>query len=171
MKLIIVFTVVVLCIASGRGARAQPPADTVLVDQRGTNFTLHELRGKPVVLTFVATRCTDACPIAEAVFAQLVRRGVRAQLVTISLDPAYDTPFVISRFARILGAASPQWRIATGVPKAIDKVLAGFGVTRLARDEHSALVYCIDDRGEVAKVLPLSTATAEDVSAWLAVRS
>jgi cytochrome oxidase Cu insertion factor (SCO1/SenC/PrrC family) len=102
---------------------------------------------------------------------QLARRGVRAQLVTISLDPDYDTPFVISRFARALGANSPQWRIATGAPKAIDKVLAGFGATRLTRDEHSALVYCIDDRGELAKVLPLSTATAEDVSAWLAVRS
>jgi cytochrome oxidase Cu insertion factor (SCO1/SenC/PrrC family) len=66
MKPIIVFAVLVLCVASGRSARAQPTADTVLVDQRGTPFTLHGLRGKPVVLTFVATRCTDACPIAAA---------------------------------------------------------------------------------------------------------
>ena len=71
-------------------------AIAALVDQRGTPFTLRGLRGEPVVLAFVATRCSDACPIADAMFAQLARRGVRAQFVTITLDPSYDTPFVMS---------------------------------------------------------------------------
>jgi cytochrome oxidase Cu insertion factor (SCO1/SenC/PrrC family) len=30
---------------------------TALVDQRNAPFSLHELRGAPVLVTFVATRC------------------------------------------------------------------------------------------------------------------
>jgi cytochrome oxidase Cu insertion factor (SCO1/SenC/PrrC family) len=41
---------------------------TALVDQRNAPFSLHELRGAPVLVTFVATRCRDVCPIANALF-------------------------------------------------------------------------------------------------------
>jgi cytochrome oxidase Cu insertion factor (SCO1/SenC/PrrC family) len=159
-----------LWFANGGGAQARPAAETALVDQRGSAFTLRELRGKPIVIAFVATRCTDACPIADAVFAQLARERAGAQLVTISLDPRYDTPFVMSRYARDLQAPAPAWRVASGKPLDVEAILDAFGVVRAGHDVHSTLVYCLDARGRLVRTLPLSTGTARDVRAWLAGR-
>ncbi|MDE2573633.1 MAG: SCO family protein, partial [bacterium] len=61
------------------------------------------LRGHNVVIDFISTRCTDACPIANAAFIQLQERlragGSGALLLTVTLDPAYDRPFVMAREA------------------------------------------------------------------------
>src|ERR1700727_2047287 len=79
----------------GPGGYAQPRAgrSTVarreprLMDQNGRSFTLSSLTGAPFAVTFVATRCTDACPLVDAQFAaaagRLQRADVRAHLVTI----------------------------------------------------------------------------------------
>jgi cytochrome oxidase Cu insertion factor (SCO1/SenC/PrrC family) len=158
------------CSANAGAAPARSPADSVLVDQRGAAFTLHELVGKLVVITFVATRCTDACPVADAVFAQLAQAHTAAALVTITLDPRYDTPFVMSRYARDLNAPAPAWRVASGKPAAVEALVAAFGVQRVADDVHSTLVYCLDARGRLTKTFALSTGTARDVRAWLARR-
>lgn len=167
MPKVAALAIALLCVANGRDAQARPPAEPVLVDQRGAAFRLSNLRGRPVVLSFIATRCADACPITGAVFARLAQDGVGAQLVIVSLDPSYDTPFVISRYARDLHAHAPQWRVASGQSRQVDTLLNTFGVARISRDMHSTLVYCIDARGRLAKTLPLSTTTARDVRHWL----
>ncbi len=160
--------VLVLCLASAGVAHASSPADTVLVDQRGAAFTLSALRGSPLVVAFVATRCTDACPLVGALFAQLARARIAAELVTITLDPGYDTPFVMSRYARAWGALAPHWRMASGKPAAVETVIAALGVQRAADDVHSTFVYCLDARGRLVQTLPLSTDTAREVRVWLA---
>ena len=53
---------------------ASAPPDTrsiPLIDQRGKPFRLADLHGRPTLVTFVATRCSDACPIANVAFARL----------------------------------------------------------------------------------------------------
>jgi cytochrome oxidase Cu insertion factor (SCO1/SenC/PrrC family) len=170
MKAIAGVTAGAFFLLAGGSAQARPPADTVLVDQRGAAFSLHALRGKPVVIAFVASRCTDACPVADAVFAQLERERAAVQLVTISLDPRYDTPFVMSRYARDLRASAPAWRVASGKPLDVDRVVDAFGVQRVAAAVHSTMVYCLDVRGKLVRTLPLSTATAREILGWLAGR-
>jgi len=170
MKSAIALTAGVVWLLAGGSARALLPADTVLVDQRGTSFSLHDLRGRPVAVVFVATRCTDACPVADAIFARLVREHAGVQLLTISLDPRYDTPFVMSRYARTLRADAPAWRVASGKPIDVNAVADAFGVQRARADAHSTLVYCLDSQGRLARALPLSTATAREIRAWLAGR-
>ena len=55
----------------GPAAAGAPDArDIPLVDQNGARFTLRNLR-RPTAVIFVAARCGDACPIAEALFARL----------------------------------------------------------------------------------------------------
>ena len=85
----------------GRRCAACPPAagasrdarDVPLVDQNGTAFTLRDLH-RPTAVIFVATRCGDACPIAEGLFArlagELAREHVDARLLTVTLDPDVD---------------------------------------------------------------------------------
>jgi cytochrome oxidase Cu insertion factor (SCO1/SenC/PrrC family) len=152
--------------AASSGARTADPRELRLVDQRGAVFSLAGLRGEPVFVTFVATRCTDACPIAEALFARLARRireeHVRARLVTITLDPAYDTPFVMARLGHELDADPRVWQLASGEPAAIHALMRAFGVVARADaagipDVHSTFVYALDARVRLAKTFLLSS--------------
>lgn len=99
-----------------RGTKAVPgiglPA-FVLRDHRGRPLSAAELRGRVVLLTFLDSQCTEACPVIAAALArgidalsQRERAGVVA--VAISTDPREDTPASVSRF---LGARHALGRI------------------------------------------------------------
>ena len=149
---------------------AGPPTvgDIALIDQTGTAFHLRELLGRPLAITFVATRCQDTCPMTNAIFAQFSRNARGARLLTVSIDPAYDTPFVVANYARGLGARPPVWRFATGRPRDVARVLAAFGVV-LQRgpdgipDVHSDFIYILDRGGKLRNTLPLSSNTVADL--------
>ncbi|MGH7707465.1 MAG: SCO family protein [Vulcanimicrobiaceae bacterium] len=162
-----------LVLGAGGNAGAAPSATaTQLVDQRGDRFTFAQLRGRPVVVTFISSRCTDTCPISNGVFAaiarDLVQRRLGARLVTITLDPNYDTPFVMARFARAFDAAPDRWRFASGRPADVVRVMHAFGVTAKvdARGEpsvHSSFVYVVDSTGRLTRTFLLSTQTESQV--------
>jgi protein SCO1 len=158
--------VIALCCTLPAASAKRDPLRIPMVDQHGTRFTLADLHGRPVVVTFVATRCADACPIAGAMFAKLAERlrrdKIRAQLLSITLDPGYDSPFVMARYAEAYGADAATWRLASGVPHDVRALMGAFGV--VARpdrngvpDAHTSFVYVLDSRGRLARTLLLST--------------
>jgi protein SCO1/2 len=142
-----------------------------LVDQRGLAVGARELRGSPVFVTFVATRCSDACPIATALFGKirerLQRRGMRATLLEVTLDPTHDTPFAMSRYAQAYGAAgASDWRFASGSPAAVRAWMRAFGVSTSfgsdgVPDEHSSFVYLFDARGTGRQTFVLSSSLVD----------
>jgi protein SCO1 len=151
-------------------------AHTVLVDQSGSSFRITDLAGRPVVVTFVATRCTDACPIANAMFsrlqARLARDHTRAMLLTVTLDPAYDSPFVMARAAHQFDANPHTWRFVSGSNADVRSLMAAFGVTATpdrhgVPEEHSSFVYVLDGHGRLARSLLLSTNLADEVATLL----
>ena len=156
---------------------ALDPTRIELVDQRGSNFSLHALRGQPTIVTFVATRCGDTCPISDALFERLAQTHVGARLVTITLDPTYDTPFVMAGYARMLGADVRSWRVASGSPARINALLDSLGVDRPrtasthAPQAHGTMIYCLDRAGRLAKTVLLSDHAEADVRAWLRAAS
>lgn len=148
------------------------PATLPLVDQDGATFTLAALRGEPVAVTFIATRCTDACPIVDGLFSKLsltlARKHVAARLVTITLDPNYDRPIVMRRTAEEFSARPPSWRFASGDPKNVRALMRAFGVTTEldehgVPDVHSTFVYVFDARGRLTRTLPVSTNLPDEV--------
>ncbi|HYZ16788.1 MAG TPA: SCO family protein [Candidatus Acidoferrum sp.] len=159
-------------------ARADPSAIR-LIDQNDRPFTLRDLRGRPVLLTFVATRCTDACPIANAVFAELQndleRRHVDARLLTVTLDPGNDTPFVMATAARRLGADPRRWRFASGSVPDVQRLLRAFDVVvepdaQGIPDVHSTFVYLLDRDGHLSRSMLLSTTIRQEALAALAAQ-
>jgi cytochrome oxidase Cu insertion factor (SCO1/SenC/PrrC family) len=162
-----------VCGAPGSAASSRSDPSTIpLVDQNDAAFTLRDLRGRPLLVTFIATRCTDACPIANAVFAGLQRdvreRHLDARLLTVTLDPRYDTPFVVARTARALGADPALWRFAAGTVADVQRLLAAFGVVTAADergipDVHSTYVYVLDRAGNLTRTLLLSTAVRREL--------
>jgi protein SCO1/2 len=92
--------------------------DFRLIDEQGKIVSSADLRGKVVALNFIYTRCPlpDVCPRLSAAFALLQKRlqSRDVVLLSITVDPDYDTPSVLAEYARRWGAVSPRWRFLTG---------------------------------------------------------
>jgi protein SCO1 len=94
--------------------------DFQLTDQHGLTLRPADLRGKVVAIDFIYTRCPlpDVCPRLSANFALLQRRfrdlaGDSLVLLTVTVDPEFDTPEVLAAYAH-RWAAGPGWRFLTG---------------------------------------------------------
>jgi protein SCO1/2 len=157
------------CAAPAFGA-PRDARDIPLVDQTGTTFTLRQL-GRPAAVIFVATRCGDACPIAEALFAKLdaalARAHVSARLLTISLEPELDPPIAMANLARRFSADPARWRWASGDPANVRAVLDAFGVYRVDDRFHGAFCYVLGSDGSPLRVIPLSTIADRQLFALL----
>jgi protein SCO1 len=88
-----------------------------LVDQTGRAIGPDELRGEPFVANFIFTRCVSACPLLTSQMINLQKRlgddADRVKMVSISVDPAHDTPEVLARYAEERGATR-RWLHLTG---------------------------------------------------------
>ncbi|MDQ6699622.1 MAG: SCO family protein [Acidobacteriota bacterium] len=109
--------------------------DFSLTDQSGRQICLSDFRGKVVALDFIYTRCPlpDVCPRLSANFARLQRRfaaelGTGFVLLSITIDPLYDTPEVLTKYAKLWKADPAGWHFLTGSPEEIGRVAAGFGM-------------------------------------------
>ncbi len=105
--------------------------DVVLVNQNREPIRLVEILNsdKPVLLDFIYGTCTTICPILSAGYSNLQRKlgadSGQIQLVSISIDPEYDTPDVMTEYlARY--QAKPGWDYLTGSREDIDKVTKAF---------------------------------------------
>lgn len=159
-----------------------PAPDGAVLDAEGRRARLARFtRGKVTVLSFIYTSCADArgCPLAYQVL-HTVRdrlnaspeRRARVRLVSLSFDPARDTPAVMRRYARELGAHEPapaagvEWAfLTTASVRDLLPLLDGFGqdVRRepsargaAAQLGHVLKVFLIDPRGSVREIYTTS---------------
>lgn len=118
--------------------------DVELVRHDGKTVSLaNELNdGRPVVLTFIFTKCGTICPVMSQTFAQLQRKpGVEgAHLVSISIDPEYDTPPRLAEYGRKVGAGA-GWFFYTGSLEATRQVQRAFEVLRGDKMDHSPVTF------------------------------
>ncbi len=149
----------------------RPPAAVQphLIDQTGRRFTLAELRGRPLAVTFVAARCTDACPLINAQFADAARHlahgHLNGRLLTITLDPRHDTPKTMRELAHRFEADPRYWQLASGPPAGVLSIVRAFGAVAERDDQHTTFVYVFDSAGNLAKTMLASSALGDDVVA------
>jgi protein SCO1 len=98
-----------------------PLGNFELVDQQGSAVRLAGVRGKVVAINFIYTRCPlpDVCPRLSAAFAALQRRfpdrlGKDLMLLSVTVDPEYDTPAVLAEYAKRWAADPRGWRFLSG---------------------------------------------------------
>jgi protein SCO1/2 len=109
----------------------------LLTDQNGQLFSSEDLRGQLVLYNFTYSRCTGECPqtsgLLQAVQARLPTLdtgGLSVRLVTISFDPAFDTPDRLRAYAQALGADPQIWHFVTGDAAQLKTIIGnGFGVS------------------------------------------
>jgi cytochrome oxidase Cu insertion factor (SCO1/SenC/PrrC family) len=117
--------------AAAVGAVSARLPDVVLRNHRDEPRRLREdlVAGQRVIVSFLYTRCEEACPIAVERLRQVYLR-LRARetgpfrILTLTVDPGHDTPDHLLRYAVRRGAAAlPEWDFLTGEPDDVAAVL------------------------------------------------
>lgn len=150
------------------GAKPAPPFS--LRDQSGRLVSLHSVRGRPVLVTFLDSQCKRECPIEGRVLGDALRdlRHTGAVLLVVSVDPWADTPASAGAFAARAHWRG-DWHWLLGHRAALAPVWRRFniGVKQVPGDVlHSAALYLIDPQGDLraAYLFPFSAeAVASDV--------
>jgi protein SCO1/2 len=109
-----------------------PVPDAQLVDESGKPVSLASMKGKVVVYDFIFTSCTATCPIMTNNMRALtpkVAKDAPVRFVSISVDPARDTPAVLSAYAKRV-RNDDRWTFLTGKRDDIVKLsVQGFKLT------------------------------------------
>jgi protein SCO1/2 len=141
--------------------------DFTLRDPAGKPVRLTEYRGRVVLLAFVFTSCPHVCPLISKQMAALQQRlkqeqlfGVKAAMLSVTVDPATDTPAVLSEYAKSYGADASGWRFLREDPAKLDPVLSAYDEwTKLlpkGEIDHPARVYLIDAAGNIREIYSLA---------------
>ncbi|HEX5475717.1 MAG TPA: SCO family protein [Vicinamibacterales bacterium] len=141
--------------------------DVPLTDQDGHPVRLSDWHGQVVAVTFIYTRCPlpNFCPLMDrnfkAVQAQVERDAVLAghvHLLSVSFDPAHDTPAVLKTHASALGADTRVWTFATAPVPTIDAFASRFGVSVMRQTDrtqsvtHNLRTAVIDPEGRLVTI-------------------
>lgn len=100
-----------------------PVPSLSLVSHKGEAVMLEDFRGKVAVYDFIFTRCTGPCPMMTSAMKRVASRfdsDDAVRFLSISVDPDYDQPDVLTQFASTFGVENDRrWIFLTGDRDAI----------------------------------------------------
>jgi cytochrome oxidase Cu insertion factor (SCO1/SenC/PrrC family) len=149
---------------SSAPARHARVPDAELVDQDGRGVRLYSdlIKGRVVALSFIFTSCPTACPMIGVTLDKL-RKELGASLdhdmalVSISIDPANDTPEKMKEWGAKFDAGN-GWTLLTGEKVQIVQLLKKLESYSPNILEHSPFLLIVDDHtGEWQRVSALET--------------
>jgi cytochrome oxidase Cu insertion factor (SCO1/SenC/PrrC family) len=137
--------------------------NTVLMtqDDKPVRFFDDLLKGKIVIINFMFTTCTGICPPMTANLAKVQdylgeRVGREVNMISISVDPAVDTPEALKKYADNY-KTKPGWYFLTGKKEDVDLVLRKVGGFVKSKDDHSTLLMIGNvETGEWMKVFAMA---------------
>ena len=118
-----------------------------LINQDGETVRFFDdvLKDKVVVINFIFTNCEGACPLITHKLT-LVRDGLEGnignpiQFVSLSLDPARDTPAAMKEFAKTHNADHDGWVFLTGKSENLDNIIKRLGQFTDDIEAHSTMM-------------------------------
>lgn len=148
-------------------ALIRPAPDFTLLDPEGRAVRLSALRGRVVLLSFIYTSCSAACPLLTQrivlLQASLRTAGLfpsRVAFLSVTVDPARDSGAALARYAKGFGADRGGWRFLRQAPERLRPVLAAYDewTRHLPGGEldHPARIYLIDPLGRIREIYTLS---------------
>ena len=131
----------------------------MVLDEQGRERSLEDFFGdKFVVLSFIYTNCNDVngCPLATFVLGQLQQRLSRdsrladqVRMISLSFDPDFDTPVVMTKYGRQFNRDNHDWRfLTTGSTRQLQPLLQGFNQS-VQKEYHESGEY----RGVISHIL------------------
>ena len=102
-----------------------PVPNASLVSDAGKPVQLDANKGYVTVYDFIFTNCAGSCPMMTRTM-QLVTKKIDRTLpvrfVSISVDPARDTPAVLNEYARRVRNNDARWTFLTGDPQTVTRL-------------------------------------------------
>jgi protein SCO1/2 len=138
-----------------------------LTDQAGEKFSSANLRGKVWLVSFVFTTCNGSCPatthrmeqIQEALKDKGHLKDGKVRLLSITLDPARDSPEVLRGYMKLYDADPASWSFVTGKPDEVNKVIAAWGMwakpAANGQFDHPSRIFLVDPKGRVREIYHL----------------
>ena len=141
--------------------------DFTLTTQADEPLRWQDLRGKVVLVSFVFTTCGGSCPatthrmsqVGQALAGKGLLKDDRVRLLSITLDPARDTPEALRKYMKAYDADPAHWTFLTGPREQVGKVHAAWGMwARPAANgqfDHPSRVFLVDGRARVREIYNL----------------
>jgi protein SCO1 len=167
-----------LPVSSERVSIGHPVPDFELTNQSGYPVRLSGFYGRVVVVNFIYTRCPlpEVCPRLASNFA-LVQRRFREQLgselilLSVTMDPKYDTPEVLEKYSKAWGRDPKGWYFLTGSDHAIRTVADRLGLVYWPEEgslTHTSLTCLIGRDGRLEARIDGSTYEARQLGDLIA---
>jgi protein SCO1 len=141
---------------AARLERFAPVPQFQLTAQDGTAVSNADLKGKIWIANFIFTRCAGPCPLMTSRMAE-VNQAIEGktndiELVSITVDPEYDTPQVLKEYAERVGASPKRWKFLTGPKEQVENVVMKGFLQTLSREPsgmpiHSTRFVLVDRDG------------------------
>lgn len=113
-----------------------------LLDDRGQPIDQEVFRGHPTIVSFLFTRCDTICPVTTMKMAKIQEKtfdvGSKVKLVSISVDPKYDTPARLAEYAAKYHADDTRWRFITGDYQQVYALVEGPFMNSMMREPDKA---------------------------------
>jgi cytochrome oxidase Cu insertion factor (SCO1/SenC/PrrC family) len=148
-----------------------------LTNQLGETITLSNLLGTVWVGDIVFTRCAGPCPRMTRQMSELqelLAKDSPVRLVTLTTDPAFDTPEVMRRYGEKYGAKPDRWWLLTGSKAEIARLaVEGLRLTAIETKEnertdpadlfiHSTIFVVVDKQGRLRAVVETQDDVVEE---------
>jgi protein SCO1/2 len=108
-------------------------------------------RDKPVMLNFIFTTCTTICPVLSASFHQVQEilgdESDTVAMISITIDPDYDTPEQLTKYAKRFKAGN-QWQFFTGSYQDVVTVEKAFDIFRGSKMNHEPITLIRNREGQ-----------------------
>lgn len=130
-----------------------------LTNQKNEILTEQDLLGQVYVVEFFFTTCPSICPIMTNNLLKVQNAyasEMRLSLLSVSINPNYDTPEVLSEYAKSYGITHPNWHLLTGDSEVIFamantgfNLYVGPGSELDGGFEHSGFFALVDAQGKI----------------------
>ena len=126
-------------------------ADFTLTDQNNESYRFYDTQADVIVVSFIFTRCPDFCPIITQKLRTVevdIPSNINAQMISITVDPNYDTPEKLKSYMDKHGVS---WPHLTGTYDEISPVLDAF-VINAFEQERVVVLDESNDSDEITRV-------------------
>jgi protein SCO1/2 len=150
-------------------------ADMVFTNELNQAVRWRDFDGQAIGFTFLFTRCPvpDYCPRLAKNFAAATRKlqarpdaPTNWHLLALTIDPAYDTPAVLGRYAKLHGADPTRWNLLVTSKEDTLRIARLFGLNYepvAGTIEHDFRTVIVDATGRVQAVWPIGGDTSSQL--------
>lgn len=129
---------------------AGPPLESfTLTNSQGKPFSSASLRGKVWLGSFFFSNCPSACRKLNQAISSVQQRYPELQFVSITCDPANDTPEVLAKYAELFQADPARWHFLTGKMDYIQRIGTDLFKVTVVPGDHSTRAVLVGRDGQI----------------------